>query len=608
MTAANNRGQGITLRAPSNTIGGTAAGAGNLISGNGNEGIFINIANSNIIQGNLIGTDGNGTAANTNGLGGIDGVGAINTGGGTNNIIGGTDPGSRNVISGNVGPSIEEGILLEGSGNTAQGNFIGVDVTGNVALGNAGAGILAQGGSSNLVGGTATGAGNRIAFNKSGVEIRGTGTGNAVLSNSIFSNSPGLGIDLYTGFVPNGVTPNDACDGDTGPNNFQNFPVISSVVSDNSTMTITGTLNSTASTVFRIEFFASPDCDPSGNGEGKTFVGSTLVTTDTTCNATISFNAPVGDLGGQFITATATDPQNNTSEFSPCECTPPSDRQLVNISSRASVGTGDNVAIGGFIIHSDSSTTTRLTNGTGVPTKRVLIRGIGPSLQAGGNPLAGRLMDPVLDLYDSNGTKIDHNDNWMEEPDGVNNPARIAAIQATGLAPTDPAEAALLETLNVDSAHTAILSGKSNTTGIGLVEIYDLEATSTTHLANLSTRAFVSTGDDVLIGGFIGQGCASARVLLRAIGPSLTAYNISNALVDPVLELHDANGALVDTNDDWMNSPNKTDIIATGLAPSNDKESAILFTPAPGAYTGVVLGKDPTPTGVGLVEAYNLGP
>jgi hypothetical protein len=226
------------------------------------------------------------------------------------------------VISGNTGPGIEEGILLQGSGNIAQGNFIGVDITGNVALGNSGpfrgAAILIQGGSNNSAGGTAAGAGNTMAFNKSGVEIRGTGTGNAVLGNSIFSNSTGIGIDIYTGFFPNGVTANDACDADTGPNNFQNFPVLTAAPIAGGNVTISGTLNSTASTTFRVEFFSNVACHASGNGEGRTFLGFANVLTDGSCAATFTAG-PFAVPGGQTIfTATATDPNNNTSEFSAC--------------------------------------------------------------------------------------------------------------------------------------------------------------------------------------------------------------------------------------------------------------------------------------------------
>jgi hypothetical protein len=269
----------------------------------------------------------------------------------------------------------------------------------------------------------------------------------------------------------------------------------------------------------------------------------------------------------------------------------PAERQLVNISTRASIGTGDNVAIGGFIIHTDPPAL--------VGTKRVLLRGLGPSLKVNGVPVPGRLADPFLELHDINGTLIESNDNWMNSPER-------AAIMASGLAPTDPHESAILRTLIAGTNYTAVLRGVNNTTGIGLVEVYDLEPTSDTHLANISGRAFVSTGDNVLIGGVIIQGNTAEQVLFRALGPSLASKGVKNALPDPTLDLYDVNGTLIAHNDDWMNSPNKNAIIATGLAPTDPRESAILETPAPGNYTAIVRGKNNV-TGNALVEAYRLG-
>ena len=274
LSSAGQRSVGIIVRGANNTIGGTAAGAGNLISGNANEGIFLNIAQGTKIVGNCIGTDAHCTGANSNGIGGVDGVGAVSIGGGSDNVVGGTLNAGLNVISGNTGAGIEEAVLVDGSGNTVRGNFIGVGSSGS-ALGNSGPGILIQGGSDNAVGGVGLEEGNFIGFNDLGIEIRQTlGTtvmNNAVLSNSIFSSSTGLGIDLHTGFNADGVTPNDPCDADLGPNNFQNFPVITSAISAGGSTTIQGSLDSTANTTFRIEFFSNAVCNSSGNGEGKTF-------------------------------------------------------------------------------------------------------------------------------------------------------------------------------------------------------------------------------------------------------------------------------------------------------------------------------------------------
>ena len=242
-----------------------------------------------------------------------------------------------------------------------------------------------------------------------------------------------------------------------------------------------------------------------------------------------------------------------------------------------------------------------------LPTKRVILRGLGPSLNVNGTPVPGRLADPFLELHDINGTLIESNDNWMDSPEK-------ADIIASGLAPSDPLESAILRTLRADTNYTAILRGVNNTTGIGLVEVYDLEPTTNTHLANISGRAFVSIGDDVLIGGVIVRGDAPEQVLFRAIGPSLATKGVTDALQDPTLDLYDVQGNLIAHNDNWMEEPDGTpnpartaEITATGLAPTDPRESAILATPTPGNYTAIVRGKNNT-TGVGLAEAYRLGP
>jgi len=296
--------EGVIIGTSNNTIGGTAAGARNVISGNNQFGIgiFNSGATGNQVLGNFIGTDATGTADLGNTLDGL----AI--GDAANNTIGGTAAGARNVISGNN----SYGISLVGSGaigNQVQGNYIGTDVTGTSTLGNSRNGILISfNAQSNTIGGTTNGAGNIVAFNGGDGVFVEAGVNNAILSNSIHSNV-GLGIDL--GLL--GVTANDACDSDTGANNLQNFPVLTSA---STTSTIQGTLNSTANTTFTIQFFANTSCDPSGNGEGQTFIGSMIVTTDASCNA--SFTFPAALSLGQVITATATDPSNNTSEFSQC--------------------------------------------------------------------------------------------------------------------------------------------------------------------------------------------------------------------------------------------------------------------------------------------------
>jgi hypothetical protein len=256
---------------------------------------------------------------------------------------------------------------------------------------------------------------------------------------------------------------------------------------------------------------------------------------------------------------------------------------LGNISARAFVQTGGNVMIGGFII-------------TGSGQKRVIVRAIGPSLLNHG--ISNPLRNPTLELHDHTGAVIAFNDNWMDAPNRQE-------IMYSGLAPTNNYESAILMNLSPGN-YTAIVRGVNNGTGIGLVEGYDLDPTAGSKLGNISTRAPVQTGNNVMIGGFIITGSGQKRVIVRAIGPSLAQHGITNPLLDPTLELHNGNGAVIAFNDNWMDAPNKQEIIDSGLAPSNNLESAILMTLSPGNYTAIVRGVNNT-TGVALVEVYDLG-
>ena len=264
----------------------------------------------------------------------------------------------------------------------------------------------------------------------------------------------------------------------------------------------------------------------------------------------------------------------------------PRSPNLLNISTRMRVLTNDKVLIGGFIV-------------TGTELKRILIRGIGPSLNG-----TEVLADPTLELHQGAST-IATNNNWKVRSDGS---TQQADIEATTIPPTHDLESAILTTL-LPGAYTAILAGNDGGAGLGLVEIYDLGLGATSLLANISTRGFVDIGNNVMIGGAIiggGSGGVNARVLVRAIGPSLP---VADALGDPTLELRDGNGMLVATNDNWKVRPDgssqQAEIEATGIPPTNDLESALLNTVNPGPYTAILAGKDDT-TGVGLVEMYNL--
>jgi hypothetical protein len=248
---------------------------------------------------------------------------------------------------------------------------------------------------------------------------------------------------------------------------------------------------------------------------------------------------------------------------------------LANISTRLLVETGDNVLIGGFI-----------ANGTA--SKKVIVRAIGPSL-----PLSGSLADPQLELHDSLGNLIASNDNWQDAPNKQE-------IIDSALEPANDLESAILSSLP-PGLYTAIVAGTNATTGVALVEAYDLDQTVDSKLANISTRGLVQTLDNVMIGGFIAVGIDPLKVLVRAIGPSLP---VDGKLANPNLELYDANGLLLSSNDNWR-SDQEAEIIATNLQPTNDLESAILMTLPPAAYTAIVRGVAGT-TGVALVEVYAL--
>jgi hypothetical protein len=256
----------------------------------------------------------------------------------------------------------------------------------------------------------------------------------------------------------------------------------------------------------------------------------------------------------------------------------------VNLSTRMFVGTGDEVLIGGFIV-------------TGNAPESVLLRGIGPSL-----PVADALQDPILEIHlPGNATAQTTNDNWKDDA------TQAQAVKDAGVPPTDDRESALLTTFQ-PASFTAIVRGKNSTTGIGLVELFDLgtqtqDTSQHGKLAQISTRGTVRTGDNVMIGGFIIQGSAT-KTLLRGIGPELAAQGVAGALQDTTLDLVNGTGTVIASNDDWK-STQAQEIINTGVPPSDDRESALIATLNPGNYTAVLRGKNTT-TGVALVEVYNL--
>lgn len=260
--------------------------------------------------------------------------------------------------------------------------------------------------------------------------------------------------------------------------------------------------------------------------------------------------------------------------------------QPLNISVRARVETGNGVLISGFI-------------NTGTAPKKVILRALGPSLQQSG--ITDALADPVLELHGGDGSLITSNNNWKD-----NTAQQQLEITGNQLAPPNDLESAIVATLP-PGTYTAVVSGQGNTTGVGLVEVYDVERTSASRLGNISGRASVQTGTNVLIAGFIvGNNIGAAKVVVRGMGPSLTQSGIANPLSDPTLEVRDNNGALVIGNDNWQdNASQAAQISANGLAPANAAESAVATSLVPGTYTAIVAGKNGG-TGVGLVEVYNL--
>ncbi len=321
-----------------NTIGGTTAAQRNVISGNHDYNVLMagSAATGNVIRGNYVGPD----AGATTGLSGFPINGILLIGSATGNTIG-----PSNVISGNY-----LGIELNAApGNVVKGNYIGTDasVAGTTNLGNTaiGVNVIADG---STIGGTITGDRNRIAFNGRGVSV-GSGVGNRILTNEIYTNGS-LGIDLGS----TGVTPNDAGDGDTGANDLQNFPTITSVSQPAFGQTlIEGDLASEASKTYRLEFFRSNACDSSSNGEGQFFIGTTNVTTDGSGNAPFSFTADTATGTSQQITATATDPSGNTSEFSACATIGGGWRRGHAARSRLHGEHGIRRRAGGFRLHDD---------------------------------------------------------------------------------------------------------------------------------------------------------------------------------------------------------------------------------------------------------------
>ena len=291
---------------------------------------------------------------------------------------------------------------------------------------------------------------------------------------------------------------------------------------------------------------------------------------------TVIFNGGVGTPATSTVTIHDDDPQGSH---------PPV--RALNISTRAHVLTGDRVMIGGFIV-------------TGNDFKRVILRAIGPSLIGNGVPSNAALLDPVLQLNRADGTVMATNDNWKEDP------AVVAQITGTPYEPKDDREAVIIATLPAGS-YTASVKGKGQAGGIALAEVYDVNPTAVAELANISTRGYVGMENDVMIGGFIlGQNPGTARVAIRALGPSLANAGLSGVLADPHLLLFNENGIPLGSNDDWQTDPvSAAQLTANGLALPNARESGIFISLPPGQFTALITGKN-IGVGLGLIEIYNL--
>ncbi len=475
-------------------------------------------------------------------------------------------PGGGNVITGNM-----TGIWSRGGNNIIRGNLIGPNADGSPSFGNENAIVTSLG--TDVIGGMNAADGNVIAYNSFGIDVGGieyTGGTAKILSNLFYGN---LNTEIHLG---DGAAINDFLDQDQGPNSLQNFPIILSVARNPGETVVSGGLNSTPSTIFTLQFFAQiSDSNPS-----ERLLGMQTVTTNSAGDAPFQVMFPVTTLPEEFITATATDPDGNTSEFFPRN----GRVDLANISTRGNITPGESILIGGFILKAGSA-------------RRLFIRALGPSLSVN-----GALADPRIELRSSSGEFIAGNNNWRDTQE--------SEIAATGLAPTNEQEAALI-VYNLDTFpdenYTVLVNGTDGGSGVATVEIYALDSDDNglaQQFLNISTRGQVGTGDNALIGGTILQGGAGQKLIVRAIGPDLANAGVNDSLQNPILELRDSDGNILASNDDWR-SDQEQEIIATGLAPQDDRDSVILTSLYPTSYTAIVRGKNDT-TGVALVEIYKL--
>ena len=441
-----------------------------------------------------------------------------------------------------VSGNINTASLSNGGGASNAGTFTATSCTFSGNSADTGGGLYNGAGTMTLLNCTVTGN----TGNNSGGGIRRSGGTFRVANTIVASNTSANGADCFGTFVSDGY-------------NLIAISTPSAGFVDGVNHDIVGT----AATPLLV--FLGPLQD---NG-GPTDTTAILFSGSYPVNAANGATAPTHDQRG-FI-------RSGNADIGAFEYAGTLATSLANISSRAVVQTGDNVIIGGFII-------------TGAQPKKVMVRAIGPSLT-----VPGKLSNPVLELYNAS-QLVTSNDDWGSAPN-------VQEIIDSTIAPTNAQESAILMSLD-PGTYTAIVRGAGGGTGVGLVEAYDLDRTVGSRLGNISTRAFVQTGDNVLIGGFIVLGPENLSVIVRGIGTSLTG--IPFHMLDPTLELHDGNGSTLGANDNWR-STQQSEIIATGVPPSSDAESAIVQTLTPGNYTAILRGANNT-AGVAVVEVYGLVP
>ena len=454
------------------------------------------------------------------------------------------------------------GIFVDGSAG-GDISVINTTIAGNVAENGRGGGIYNSSTQLRVTNSTITG--NVSEFKESRPEDSYNNGGGGIFNTS----PPGFGQAITT--IQNSIVA-----GNTGPTG----PDVTGTFVSNGYNIVGNTANSTGFGKTGDQLNVNPLLDPNGpqdNGGATLTIalrpGSPAIDKGKSANVTTDQRGFLRPFDDPSIPNAA---GGDGADIGAYEANALEPKTLGNISTRLRVETGDNVLIGGFII-------------TGTQPKKVIIRAIGPSL-----PLAGKLANPTLELFGPGGL-ITSNDNWQESP-------KKQAIIDSKIPPKHPLEAAIVATLPAKNAgYTAIVRGAGGGTGIGLVEVYDLDDTVDSELANISSRGLVQTGDNVMIGGFIISGATSKKVIVRAIGPSLP---VAGKLADPTLELFNGNGQRIAMNDNWRQTQ-EAQIKATGVAPTKDREAAIVATLPPGGTTAIVRGKGGT-TGVALVEIYAL--